>query len=306
MHGSAALKTTGGDSAVLDYYTQQSSMSDPGAYRAAFADLPDDPTGIVRAIHGLMLYEHVAEAFYGVRLTEGQHAEAHVRPIEAVLATMLAHDHRPLTIAREPAERFVCICRSFALLAVSMMREKGIPARMRGGFGAYFNPETFEDHWVCEYWHASEERWALADPQFDPLWVEKFQLTHDPMDVPRDQFITSANAWRACRDGALDPGRFGIAFGNLRGLWFVAASLVRDLAALNKAETLPWDVWGAQPGEGWQATEAELAFFDEITEATIDPDANFDVVRRLGADERLHVPERVFNALLQREEASAV
>lgn len=306
MHGSAALKTPRGDEAVLNYYTRHSPMSDPGAFREALAAMPADPAGIVRAIQGLMLYEHVAEPFYGVRLTEEQHAEAHVRTIEAVLATMLDHDPCPLTIAREPADRFVCICRSYALLAVSIMREKGIPARMRGGFGAYFNPETFEDHWVCEYWLASEGRWALADPQFDPLWVEKFQLAHDPMDVPRDGFITSANAWRACRDGALDPGSFGIAFGNLRGLWFVAASLVRDLAALNKVEMLPWDVWGIQPGEGWNPTQAELALFDEIAETTIAPDVNFDAVRRLGADERLRVPATVFNALLQREEASAV
>jgi hypothetical protein len=30
----------------------------------------------------------------------------------------------------------------------------------------------------------------------------------------------------------------------------MAASVIRDLAALNKVETLPWDVWGAMPQPG--------------------------------------------------------
>ena len=32
--------------------------------------------------------------------------------------------------------------------------------------GGYFGTRTFEDHWVCEYWHA-EQRWALADAELD-------------------------------------------------------------------------------------------------------------------------------------------
>jgi hypothetical protein len=30
----------------------------------------------------------------------------------------------------------------------------------------------------------------------------------------------------------------------IAGLWFMAGSVVRDLAALNKREMLPWDYWG--------------------------------------------------------------
>ena len=32
------------------------------------------------------------------------------------------------------------------------------------------------------------------------------------------------------------------------GYWFIAGNLVRDLAALNKVELLPWDDWGAMVG----------------------------------------------------------
>ena len=30
---------------------------------------------------------------------------------------------------------------------------------------------------------------------------------------------------------------------DLRGLWFVAGNVMRDFAALNNMEMLPWDVW---------------------------------------------------------------
>jgi hypothetical protein len=100
---------------------------------------------------------------------------------------------------------------------VSMLREKGVPARARCGFGAYFNPPNYEDHWVCEYWNGVERRWVLADPQFDDVWCKRLDIGHDVLDVPRDQFLVAAEAWEQCRRSERDPERFGIAFAGLRG-----------------------------------------------------------------------------------------
>ena len=47
------------------------------------------------------------------------------------------------------------------------------------------------------------------------------------------------------RAGAIDPESCGVSFiPPVRGAWFVGASVVRDLAALNRRELLPWDYWG--------------------------------------------------------------
>jgi hypothetical protein len=43
-------------------------------------------------------------------------------------------------------------------------------------------------------------------------------------------------------------------------LWFVAGSLVRDVAARNKVELLPWDAWGAQPQPDETLDDDQLAF----------------------------------------------
>ncbi|HXW19452.1 MAG TPA: transglutaminase domain-containing protein [Roseiarcus sp.] len=191
-------------------------------------------------------------------------------------------------------------CNSFALLLVTMLRAKGVPARSRCGFAAYFNPPNFEDHWTCEYWDAKDRRWRLADPQIDEVWRRRLAIRFDTLDLPRAQFMTAADAWRRCRSGEPDE-RFGISFAGLRGLWFVAGSLIRDMAALNKLEVLPWDVWGAQPRP---RQEFDLAFFDELAALTRDPnDAFAELQRRYAENDGLRVPPTVFNALNQRPEA---
>jgi hypothetical protein len=114
----------------------------------------------------------------------------------------------------------------------------------------------------------------------------------------------AADAWDQCRKGEADPSKFGIYFTGLRGLWFIAGSLVRDVVALNKMEMLPWDVWGAQPRADQALNDEQLAFFDRLAAITRLPDASFEELRRLyEGDDRLVVPATVFNAVLNRSEA---
>jgi len=288
---------------VLDHYAKHSIFSSPGRHAAILDILPSDPAGVARVIQGLVIYEHVAEPFYGCRLAEARRAESHIRPMEMIIDGLLSLDDRPLDVARPPGKRLVGICRHFMLLAVAIFRHHGIPARGRGGFGAYFDCGKFEDHWVCEYWDADKGRWALLDAQFDEIFRRNLSISHDIHDVPRKQFLAAPDAWRRCRGGELDPDAFGIEFSKLRGLWFVAGSVVRDLAALNGCEVLPWDVWGAQPLPGAKLSADQLAYFDGIASMTADPDANFAAIeQRFGDDAGVRLPETVFNALRQREE----
>ena len=291
---------------VLDYYARHSPFSDPGRHALLLAALPSDPGGIARAIQGLTIYEHVAQPFYGCPLSDARRGESHIRPAEKMIDAILALDDRPLGEPRAPAKRLVGICRHFMLLAIAIFRAHGVPARGRGGFGAYFNPGKYEDHWVCEYWRAQEGRWALLDAQFDDVFTRNLGVRHDPLDVPRDQFLTASDAWSKCRSGALDAAVFGIEFSKLRGLWFVAGNLIGDVAALNGSEVLPWDVWGAKPGSDVELSADQLVFFDELAELTADPDAHFDALRRrYETDPGLRLPGKVFNALRQREEPIA-
>lgn len=160
---------------------------------------------------------------------------------------------------------------------------------------------------VCEYWNTAEARWVLVDPQFDAVWQEKLKIEHNILDLPRDRFIMASDAWVQCRTGKADPSKFGIFKGDLRGLWFIAGELVRDVAALNKMEMLPWDVWGAIPHSDQVFNEDQLVFFDRLADLTRSPDESFAEIRTLYENENcLRVPAIVFNSVLNCSETISV
>jgi hypothetical protein len=177
-------------------------------------------------------------------------------------------------------------------MLTAMLRHQSVPARARCGFGRYFLPNHFEDHWVCEYWNAAENRWVLVDAQLDPLQLSKLDIPFDPLDVPRDEFIVGGKAWQMCRAGEADPDTFGIA--EMHGLWFVRGNFVRDVASLNKVELLPWDVWGLVDVLGNELSADDLAVLDQMAELTNDAVPAFDQVRRLyETDSRWRVPATI-------------
>ena len=285
-----------------DFYAQPATMTGAGGHAQAIAQLSDEVGALAEIVQGLAIHQYMAGA-YGFEVPDTRKADAQIRHADKILDRILALDDRPLSVGRPPEKRVVGVCHHFALLMTAMLRAKGIPARYRCGFGAFFNPPFLEDHVLCEYWNADEARWIQVDPQLDAVWRGALKFTFDPLDVPRDQFLQSADAWILCRSGKADPARFGIFVGDLRGLWFIAASLVRDIAALSKMELLPWDCWGVMPHPGQDLDAGQLAFFDLLAALAAKPDASHQDLRALyDKDERVRVPKTVFNALLNRPE----
>lgn len=287
---------------ITGYYTEPAVMTAPGDYRPLLADLPRGAAALAGVAHGLLIHEHIAGA-YGVTLTDERRASVHVRPAAALLGRMTAGDSRPLTVPRAPADRLPGNCRHFTVLIAAMLRAQGTPARARCGFGGYFGTGTFEDHWVCEYWDEAARRWKLADAQIDDVQIGMFEVGFDLMDVPRDAFLVAGDAWRLCRDGGADPARFGLSLMKEGGYWWIAANLLRDVAALNNMEMLPWDVWGAMPAPDEAISDEQYALFDRLAGLTRDPDAAFaELTAAYARDARLRVPATVYNAVLNRHE----
>ena len=125
-------------------------------------------------------------------------------------------------------------------MLTSILQHQGVPARARCGFGTYFLPDHFEDHWVCEYWKSEQQRWILVDAQLDEFQCNEMKVPFNPLDVPRDQFVVAGQAWQMCRQGQANPQQFGIF--EWHGWWFIWGNVVRELLAFNKIELLPWDV----------------------------------------------------------------
>ncbi len=280
---------------LLKYYATPGPMTDPGPRAALLDGLPSEIPALVKTIQGFMVHIFWAEA-YGLQLTDERKSEVNLRRVECQLARLLELDPRPLTEARSPERRLVGNCRDFSVMLTAILRHQGVPARARCGFGTYFLPDHFEDHWVCEYWNAEQVRWILVDAQLDALMLEKLPIDFDPLDVPRDRFIVGGQAWQLCRSGQEDPQKFGIF--EWHGMAFVAGDLLRDFLALNKIEILPWDGgWGYLNPSLAESVEAGTDFgpLDHLAALTLGGDAAFDEIRTLYAnDPELHAPEEIF------------
>jgi Transglutaminase-like superfamily len=287
---------------VDECYTQPGVMTSAGRYAPLLAALPGDVPALAAAAQGLLIHEHIAPA-YGVTLSGQARASVHVRPAERLLDLIIARDSRALDVARAPEARLPGNCRHFSVLMTAMLRAHGTPARARCGFGGYFTDGFFEDHWVCEYWHAGQQRWILVDAQVDARQRDLFSIGFDVTDVPRDRFLVAGTAWARCRSGAADPRRFGLSLVNDAGDWWIAGNLMRDAAALGNCEVLPWDCWGAMPREGEPIDEARCALFDRLAALTQAPDDSLPELQRLlREDRRLSVPATVRNAVSGRDE----
>ena len=255
--------------------------------------------GLVRIVQGLLIHAFWA-GFYGVSLAPERDEERHLRSAAQILDRIRGLDDRPLSRARPADGSLICICRHFTVLMIALLRAKAIPARARCGFATYFKTGRFVDHGVCEYWKEPEARWVLVDVQLDDLQQAKLLMNFDPLDVPRDRFLVAGDAWAFYRDGRADPSAFGL--GDEGGAWWIGGNLIRDLAALNKIEMLPWDSWGAMPRRAWSPTSEWLTLFDRIASLTRALDDVFGDLRECYAQDVLRVPPTVFNAVRQRVE----
>ena len=254
----------------------------------------------VRVVQGLLVYDLAAKDLYGVELTAAQAGAVHERDAAALLELARTIDPRPLDQPRNPGERIGGRCNTYTLLTVALLRAAGVPARSRCGFGAYFVQGFYEDHWVAEYWDPEERRWTMVDAQLDDTWQRTIGMNASiPATVGPEQFLTAGHAWQAWRAGQLDADRCGLTSIDERGAFWIAGNLRLDLAALNKVEMLPWDVWGL----GWeppeQPTSEMLASFDAIAALTVDPDHGLDdLLDRYESDPSFRMNGTVFSVAL--------
>lgn len=258
--------------------------------QALFRGLGTTPTDLCAVLQHLLVHEYLAE-IYGVADASERGGELELRTAAELIAEISRRDHRPLAQPRPPELRTIGNCRQFSVLAVALLRRMAIPARARAGFADYFQPGVWTDHWLLEYWQ--DDRWRRVDPQLDARQQALFGIDFDVTDVPRSRFLTGGEAWRRCRGGVEDPHKFGI--GDLRGEWFIAGVLIRDLAALNKVETHTWDVWGITADQmGRELSEEERQLLDTIAEVT-ERDRLSEVTARYETD-GLRVEGRVMSA----------
>jgi hypothetical protein len=191
----------------LTDYASQSPITDPGGRAALLDGLPEEVAALVRVVGGLVLHPTAASKL-GVDLPPERRSELNLRRVARMLERILELDPRRLAEPRPPERRLIGNCRDAAVLLCAILRHQGRPARARAGFATYLAPDFFTDQWSCERWDGEAARWLAVDPGFP---ADPALFGFDTLDVPADRFLVAGRAWRLCRQGGVDPARFGFA-----------------------------------------------------------------------------------------------
>lgn len=225
-------------------YKVQSKFSDPGELSYLYHPLADNIETLTDQVQRLFL--HYADIdLFSIDKEKLNYYELNLRMINDILLTLQSKSEIDLSSHRDMHKRVMGVCRDTSLLLCSVLRSRGIPARLRSGFVTYFIPGLFLDGFCLEFFDASINRWRAIDTRTTQLHLDHYKLhiDFDLMNVPNNRFIFAADAWQMCRYHNADPVRFGSR--QHRGLFTVRNRMIHDLALLNKQEILIWDVWGA-------------------------------------------------------------
>ena len=236
----------------LDYYRSPGPLTElDDAQRVLVDALPADPVQLCAAAQGLLVLP-------GAELSPRRLEERNTRSAQKILHAALSRDGGELGAGRPLKARVTGTCRHFAVLSCAFLRARSIPARARCGFETYFRPGRNNDHWVTEHWDG--ERWVRIDSE-----ILGFGVVDHPEDLAEGLFLSGAEAWTAYRSGA-DEMTFGVHGTENWGAAEIVGNAIRDLAALNKVEMLPWDEWGPMKAcYDHGVTPAIEALMDELT-----------------------------------------
>jgi len=205
---------------LLDFYRQYSPFTDPGGYVYLYDSLPDSLPELCRLVRSQFIHPYIELPKYRDRIPQERWDESLKYPtVQSVLQGLLSYDSRGLVKDRKPEHRLVLGCRDYALLLASVLKHRGIPARLRCGHATYIAPEFHISHTICEVWNESDQRWILVDPDAGLI------------DFSRDKFDFSNDAWLQMQKKEIDPGLYGIP-GRYAGLVSIVAKVCHDLASL--------------------------------------------------------------------------
>jgi hypothetical protein len=260
---------------VLGFYRQFSPYTDPGEHAHLYDGLPesiDDVCELIKKqlIHPLELGE------LRNRVPEERHYEDTVYvTVEAMLGGLLEHDSRGLIPERKPQDRIFVACVHHAMLFASIMKHRGIPARLRCGFAPYIGEavgrrDLHPGHVICEVWDAGKRRWILVDPD------------RRMVDIPRGRFEFACDVWRKRRADRIDSGMYRTY--RAGGDYALAHMLCLDLRCVLNNEVSYWldPPVADDPDVVIDGIEQDrLEILDRLADLLGRPDGSLDELARL-------------------------
>ncbi len=208
------------DASVLDFYCQYSTYTKPGEYAYLYENLPDSLPELCRLVQSQFLHIIAQYPSYKNKMpNERRYDIQKYTTVESILEGLQHYDSTGLTLNRKPEDRLVLGCQNYALLLASVLKYKGVPARLRYGHATYLVPNFHASHVICEVWNKTEKRWMLVDPNLNMV------------DFNPDKFDLANEAWIQMQKSEIDPNHYGFP-GKYSGKGSIAGKISHDLASL--------------------------------------------------------------------------
>ncbi|MEN8117139.1 MAG: transglutaminase family protein [Bacteroidota bacterium] len=234
------VKFTNNES-VLEFYTQYSSYTDLGEYEYLYKNLPDSLPELCNLIRSQFIHPYAELPRYSDLIPKERWNEAVKYPtVKSVLEGLVSYDSSGIVNDRKPEDRLVLGCRHNAILLASILKYRGIPARVRAGHVTYLRPGFHLSHTICEVWNKSEKRWMLVDPSVGMV------------DFNREQFEFSNELWLKLQNEEIDSNLYAFP-GRYSGFVSILGKVCPDLAS----------ILGTEYPVNQYATILEYAFDDD-------------------------------------------
>ena len=287
---------------ILDHYLETGPFTYAGAYKDYFRSLPDDPRTLGdlishQIIHRVTLREGNTNANFDLRYGNMNDYPWYRLRCEddvfltasAMAAELFRLDERGFVPDRKAEHKLVLTCRYVSVLVSAIYKAKGIPCRSRAGFAPYFKSGVSMDHWINQVWGESEQRWRTFDADG---FYDEAAMGIDQYDMAEDRFDWAAKAWLDIREGRTDGKEFLYADGlGTCSLKAVVRYLFYDFHALMNNEItytfFPCYLDGRMDTTGPnRVTAEELYELDGLARLLVDPDKNFEALKRLWETEK--------------------
>jgi hypothetical protein len=286
------------DRNVVNFYKKTSYYTDLGKYKEVAINLPDDIKELCKlqrnqTIHpfDLKIESNLKDvnSFYGDMTKLGRIClkfENDLFPSAiSMMAELLRRDER-YSIERNICDKIHICCREQSILLTSILKAKGLSARVRSGFCKYINPDgrLFGDHWIVEYYNDDENRWILvdADMSYDDKTLNEFNIDFDLTDIPKTKYLYAADAYLGLRMGKYNDEDIYFASNPLKyGLKAAVRALFYDFHSIMNDEIIFLHLPKYALENNFVFTEEELKEIDYLAKLMLNVEENFVEIQKI-------------------------
>ena len=143
---------------ILEYYSQKDKITNLKKFKS---NLPkfESISKACDLINNIMLIDFLVNMKI-IKVSAKHMDDVNICPVEEKLKLLVARNKSSLINTRNNEEKILGNCRDTSVLLCAILRQNGIPARVRSGFATFFSPKKKYDHWLCEYWDKKKSRWV--------------------------------------------------------------------------------------------------------------------------------------------------